>query len=84
MKAPHKYVQWAIISALFGIGIIAFFVAAGEDDPANPLSFGDWLMVKGGAVAVVYACYRVGRYLHSLGLLPVADADLTKEEDYYE
>lgn len=81
MKAPHKYVQWSIVSALFGVGFLAFMVIAGDDDPANPLPLGKWFLIKAVAAAVVYACYRVGRFLYSLGLLPVMDIYLTEEED---
>lgn len=81
MKAPHKYVQWAIVSALFGVGFLAFMVIAGDDDPANPLPLGKWFLIKAVAAAVAYACYRVGWFLYSLGLLPVMDIYLTEEED---
>lgn len=77
MKAPHKYVQWAIVSALFGVGFTALLVLAGEDDSANPMPTGEWYLIKAAAVAVVYACYRLGRFLHNLGLLP----EFNKEAD---
>lgn len=81
MKAPHKYVQWAIVTALFGVGFLAFMVIAGDDDPANPLPIGKWFLIKAVAAAIVYACYRFGRFLYSLGLLPVMDIDMDEEAD---
>lgn len=81
MKAPHKYVQWAIVTALFGVGFLALMVIAGDDEPANPLPLGEWFLIKAVAAAVCYACYRVGRFLYSLGLLPVMDIDMDEEED---
>lgn len=83
MKAPHKLIQWAIVTALFSVGLLALLVIAGNDDPANPLPLGEWLLIKVIAAAIAYACYRFGRYLYRLGLLPVMDYDF-KEEDYYE
>ena len=85
MKAPHKYVQWAIVLALFGVGFLAFMIIAGDDDPANPLPLGKWFLIKAVAAALIYTCYRVGRFLYSLGLLASIDnEDTTEEEDYYE
>ncbi len=83
MNAPHKLIQWAIVTALFGVGFIALLVVAGDDDPENPLPLGKWFLIKATAAAVGYACYRFGRYLYNLGLLPVMDTDF-EEDDYYE
>lgn len=83
MKAPSKFIQWAIVSVLFGVGFLALLVVGGDDDPANPLPLGKWFLVKGIAAAVCYGCYRVGKYLYNLGLLPVMDTDF-EGEDYYE
>lgn len=84
MKAPHKFVQWAIVSILFGVGFLAFMVVAGDDNPEQPLPLWDWFMIKGIAAAVIYACYRAGKHLYNLGLLPVMDDDLLEEEDFDE
>lgn len=85
MKAPHKFVQWAILSVLFGIGLFAFLILAGDDNPEHPMSMVDWFAIKLAAGAALYACVLAGKYLYRLGLLPVMDEDFEKEEeDLYE
>lgn len=84
-QAPNKYVQWAILYGLFTIGFIALLVIAGDEDPRHPVSDAYFFGVKGAAAAVAYACYRIGRYLHSLGLLPEWDKQSAEEgEDLYD
>lgn len=74
MKVTRKSViQYAILSVLFGIGFLAFMVLAGDDDPSNPLPFGQWLGIKLAAAAVIYLCVKVGKFLDSKGLIPDMD-----------
>lgn len=84
MKAPHKFVQWAIVSVLFGIGFFAFLIIAGDENPEHPMSNADWFAIKIAAAAALYACGLAGKYLYRLGILPVMDEDIEEEEDFYE
>lgn len=85
MKAPHKYIQWAILTVLFGIGFFAFLILAGNENPEHPMSIADWFAIKIAAGAALYACVLLGKYLYRLGILPVLDEDMEKEEeDFYE
>ena len=85
MKAPAKFAQWTISAAIFGILFIAVLIMANENDSSNSMPLGKRILVQAGAVAIIYACYRCGRFLQSHGLLASIDnEDTTEEEDYYE
>lgn len=81
MKAPHKYIQWAILSVLFGIGFLAILIIAGDENPEQPMSNADWFAIKIAAGAALYACVIVGKCLYRLGVLPVMDDDIKEEGD---
>jgi len=76
-----KCAQWAVFLALCFIGCIAFMVLAGDDNPANPLPFSRWLLMKVVAGVVLYACYLCGRTLHRFGFLPEYLDKTLSEED---
>lgn len=76
----RKFLQWAVLSALCFVGIVAFMVVAGDDDPNNPLPIGTWLLVKGVAMAVIALCVLTGKVLHRHGLLPDAIDKFNDEE----
>ena len=56
-------------------------VLAGDENPANPLPFSRWLLMKVVAGVVLYACYLLGRTLHRLGFLPEYLEKTLSEED---
>lgn len=76
-----KCAQWALFLALCFIGLIAFIVLAGDDNPANPLPLSRWLLMKVVAGVVLYACYLLGRTLHRFGFLPEYLDKTLSEED---
>ena len=71
----RKIIQQVNLYTLFAVGFIAFFVLAGEEDPHNPVSFGDFCLIKGAALAVLLVCLGVGKYLGRRGLLPDLNDD---------
>ena len=79
-KTVKTCVQWAAFIALSLVGCVAFMVLAGDEDPANPIPFSRWLLLKAGAGVVLYLCYRVARRLHRLGFLPAYLDRITEEE----
>lgn len=72
----RKIIQQVNLYTLFSVGFIAFLVLAVEEDPHNPISFVDFCLIKGAALAVLLGCLGVGKYLDRRGLLP----DLNDEE----
>lgn len=74
MKVTRKSViQHTLLYVLFGIGFFAFMLLAGDDDPSNPLTLGQWFAIKLAAAAVIYLCVKVGKFLDSKGLMPEMD-----------
>lgn len=74
--------QWAIFSTLLLVGFIAFMVVAGEEDPANPMSFGRFVLLKGAALAVLALCVWGGKWLHRHGCFPeYIDRELKEAEE---
>jgi len=65
-----KVLSWLLLSALFGIGMIAFMVLAGDEDPTNPMPLGKWFLIKGIALIVIALLSFFGRYCDRKGWLP--------------
>ena len=66
-----KAIQWGILTLLMLVGFAAFLVMAGEDAPNDPPTpLGEFLLVKGIALAVFGLCVLAGKYLNRKGLLP--------------
>lgn len=87
MRTPGRNTQRAIILALLTTGFAALLVMMGDTDTADIMPFGRWCMAKTIAGAVTYGCWRLGRWLHANGMLPVIDEDeeiQDGKEDYYE
>lgn len=72
-----KIIQWGIYITLSVIGILAFFVLAGDEDPINPIPIGQFIAVKAGAISVIGGCIWLGKKCDKKGLLPdIKDDDL--------
>lgn len=65
-----KVLSWILLSAIFGIGTIAFIVLAGDEDPMNPLPLSKWVLIKGLAAASIATMYYIARYCNRKGWLP--------------
>ncbi len=66
----RKIIQQVNQYSLFAVGLVAFIALAGEEDPQNPVSFGDFCLIKGAALAVLLGCVGIGKLLGRHGLLP--------------
>lgn len=65
-----KVLSWMLLSAIGGIGMIAFMVLAGDEDPMNPLQLSELFFIKGLAAASIAALYFIARYCDRKGWLP--------------
>ena len=65
-----KVLRWLLFTAICGIGMIAFMVLAGDEDPMNPLQLSEWFLIKGLAAASIAALYFIARYCDRKGWLP--------------
>ena len=65
-----KVLSWLLVSAIGIIGMIAFMVLAGDEDPMNPLQLSEWFLIKGLAAASIAALYFIARYCDRKGWLP--------------
>lgn len=63
-------IQWGILSALFIIGFMAFFVLAGDDNPYDPMPLFKFFILKVSALAVLGCCVWIGKKCDKKGLLP--------------
>lgn len=74
----RKAVQWAAIWFLGVWGFLSFIVLAGEEDPNNPMSLGEFCLMKAGAMASLLICFYIGKRLHRAGYLP---EELDEDDD---
>ena len=72
--------KYILFFTLMMIGLFAFCILAGEEDPNNPMPFKVWLIYKLGSMAVLGLCFLIERILHRAGLLP-SDIEKELEED---
>lgn len=64
--AMKHLLLWLVV----GVGFFCFLIFAGEEDPANPMSFSRFCLFKLGALAGLYIVYRVGKVIYNAGLFP--------------
>lgn len=62
--------KWAVWIAVICWGAFNFLILAGEDSPNEPMPLGIFVMLKSGAMANMYLCYKACQWLHKKGLLP--------------
>lgn len=74
--------RWALLATLVGVGMVAFLMLVGEETPDNPMTLGEFFVLKFGALATLYGLVQLGKHLCKHGLLPQSFIDeITKEED---
>lgn len=74
--------RWALLATLVGVGMVAFLMLVGEETPDNPMTLGEFFVLKFGALATLYGLVQIGKHLCKHGLLPQSFIDeMTKEED---
>lgn len=74
--------RWALLATLVGVGMVAFLMLVGEETPDNPMTLGEFFVLKFGALATIYGLVQLGKHLCKHGLLPQSFIDeMTKEED---
>ena len=56
--------------ALFVIGLAAFLLLIGDEAPDAPMSIGEFILVKGAAMAVLVAVALIAKKMFERGLLP--------------
>lgn len=56
--------------ALFVIGLAAVFLLIGDEAPDAPMSIGEFILVKGAAMAVLAAVGFIAKKMFNRGLLP--------------
>lgn len=56
--------------ALFVIGLAAVFLLIGDEAPDAPMSVGEFILVKGAAMAVLAAVGFIAKKMFERGLLP--------------
>lgn len=56
--------------ALFVIGLAAVFLLIGDEAPDAPMSIGEFILVKGAAMAVLVAVALITKKMFEHGLLP--------------
>lgn len=70
MNTVTTFFKYALLAAIIGVGMMAFIVLIGEESPDSPLTFGQFFLMKAGAMGILYALYRIGKLLLEKGLLP--------------
>lgn len=65
-----KAVQWTAVWFLGIWGFLSFIVLAGEEDPRDPMTLGEFFLIKVAAMASLLLCCYVGKRLHKAGYLP--------------
>lgn len=68
MKGSMK--QWSVLTALMCVAAIPCMVLMGEENPERPCSMTVLFGAKLISAAVLYLCYRAGRWLDRKGLMP--------------
>lgn len=70
MKTWKVIGQWALFCLLSVVGFVAFVFVIGEDNPEAPMSFMQFLFMKAGAFAVLFALVYLGKACAKRGWLP--------------
>lgn len=70
MKTRKTILTSAAAVALFVIGLAAFLLLIGDEAPDAPMSVGEFILVKGAAMAVLVAVALIAKKMFEHGLLP--------------
>lgn len=76
-----RIVQWGLLIAVVTVGTFAFLFLCGEDSPDNPLTVGQFFIIKAGAISTLYGCYQFGKFLYKNDMLPKSVIDELGKED---
>lgn len=77
-----ELVKWVLLAVLAGLGMFAFLMLVGEETSENPLTIGEFFVLKFGALSTLYGLVQIGKHLCKHGMLPQSFIDeITKEED---
>lgn len=66
-KTLKKYIRTTALPTLFLIGLLAFCVLAGDENPNAPLPLGKWLFIKLTSLVVLIVCVLTGKHLYKKG-----------------
>ena len=82
-KSDERYIKALELANkrlwILGIwGFLSFIVLAGEEDPRDPMPFGEFFLIKAVAMASLLICFYVGKRLHRAGYLP---EELDEDDD---
>lgn len=55
--------RWALLATLVGVGMVAFLMLVGEETPDNPMTLGEFFVLKFGALATLYGLVQIGKHL---------------------
>lgn len=75
-----KCVQWTALSTVCIVGLFAFMLLAGEENPRCPIPLGEWMIIKLSALVVIALCVCIGKLLYRFGCLPKFLDKLVKED----
>ena len=67
--------QYSVLAALMLWGLISFMVLAGDENPMNPMPWGEFFLIKTAALVSLALCVLTGKALNKKGLLPDVDED---------
>ena len=74
--------RWALLATLVGVGMVAFLMLVGEETPDDPMTLGQFFILKFGALATLYGLVQLGKHLCKHGLLPQSFIEeMTKEDE---
>lgn len=80
--AIGELVRWALFVVLLCVGTFAMLMLLSEEAPDNPMTIGEFFVIKFGALATLYGLFQLGKLLYDHGLLPQRFIDeLTREDE---
>ena len=69
-KKVNRAAQWTTMLLLCVWGFISFIFIAGEENPDNPISLCDFIIIKTIAMTSLLLCCYVGKKMYRAGRLP--------------
>ena len=75
-----KCAKWVALLTICMIGLIAFMMLAGDENPRCPISLREWVAIKLAALVVIALCVYIGKLLYWLGCLPKFLDKLVEED----
>lgn len=75
------FAQWTLFLSLMTVGMFAFLVMGGEENPESPMSLTCFVMAKTIALAVFVLVFFACKYLYRKGVFPEWVDRCANEED---